>query len=473
MTTSPGVPRRDGSGHLPTRRASAATILVFASRLFRSFGRVLVLVAVARAFSVGDVGDFAFYFAVGALLGLVADGGLTEYVSREIASAGLHHPGLEKKALLVRCCTFILSVVLPLPVLLAWGGAGGLYALGPLLAGSGFAFLDYLSATARANARYDLDLTYNAVFFLALLACLGCTLLLRLDYAGFRLTLGLVMPLVLLGAVVARLPALRTSPGDGMAARGPTLFKEARWFLLRSLVAWCFSDLPVVLLSYWSTSLQVSLFSLAMRSVGFVTQVFVVIGFVFYPALANARSISQAKFFEKSVALTLVNTYVMPAAFAACLVGGWILLAASGEAYRDAWSVVQILALAYVVNQGGFSALSLIAAGMEKQVGKLMVAALVVFTGGAWLLLPGFGARGAAGALIASFLVAKSMVWVLFRRGGIPLGGPAFVLPFSSLSGLLLLSLFLPLPFQIAMLTPLALLSVVLTVRTLRRVAIF
>jgi O-antigen/teichoic acid export membrane protein len=474
MSISSPEPVPAGATNQRTRRATSATVLVFSARLVRSFGRVLILVAVARAFSVGEVADFAFYFALGSLLGLGADGGLTDYVAREIAAAGLSHPRLERKALLVRCSTFVLAFALALVVLVGWHGARGLHAVGPLLAGSGFVFLDYLSATARATARYDRDLGYNVVFFAALLACLGARHFLHLDYPVFQMTVGLVLPGALLGMVVLRLSAL-TSPlaGGAAAPSGSMLFRQARWFLLRSLVSWCFSDLPIVLLRYLSTSLQVSLFSLAMRSVGFVTQVFIVIALVFYPALANARSVSQAKFFEKSVALTLVNTYVMPAAFATCLAGGWILLSFSGETYRGAWAVVQFLALAQVLNSGGFTASSLVVAGMEKQVGKLMVAALVVFTAAALLLIGRFGVHGAVAALIASFLVTKPTLWLLYRRHGIPLGGGRFMLAFSSLGGLLILSLFLPLPIQIAILVPLALLSVVLTVRILRRVAIF
>src|SRR5512141_2132604 len=52
-------PRADPSGAPSIRRASAATALVFGSRLFRSLGRVLVLVAVARAFSVAEVAAVA------------------------------------------------------------------------------------------------------------------------------------------------------------------------------------------------------------------------------------------------------------------------------------------------------------------------------------------------------------------------------------------------------------------------------
>lgn len=473
MTGSSTSSAGDEGGSRPSRKAATATVLVFGSRLFRSFGRVLVLVAVARAFSVDEVADFAFYFTLGSLVGLAADGGLTEYVGREIAAAGLRHPWLERKALLIRCSTFLLSFVLALLLLLATQGAAGLQAVGPLLAGSGFVLLDYLSATARANARYDLDLTYNAIFCAVLVACLGGTYFLRLPYASFQLTLGVMLPGALLVVILQRLKALSAASDRAGTLSGAMLFKRARWFLLRSIIVWCFSDLPIVLLRYLSTSLQVSLFSLAMRSVGFVTQVFVVIGFVFYPALANARSVSQARFLEKSVALTLINTYVMPAAFVACLSGGWILIAVSGDTYRDAWAVLQLLALAHVLNQGGFTGSSLIVAGMERQIAKLMMAALVVFTAAALLSMRPLGVRGAVAALLASFVVAKLGLWALYRRAAIPVGGRAFLVPFSAFGAVLLVSLFLPLPVQIAVLLPLALLSVVLTVRTLRRIAIF
>jgi O-antigen/teichoic acid export membrane protein len=473
MTTSSAEPRPGPSASPSIRGGSAATALVFGSRLFRSLGRVLLLVAVARAFSVAELASFAFHFAVGSLLGVAADAGLTEYVAREIAAAGLHHPRLERKALRLRTGTFLGSIAVALSAEWAWSGNAGLSALGPTLAGAGFVFLDYLSSTARANARYDRDLAYNLVLLAALLACLGGSHLARLDYFAFQLLLGAVVTTVLLAAAVLRLGSLAGGAAEGSVPTSVALFGQARWFLLRALISWCFSDLPIVLLRHLSTSLQVSLFSLAMRSVGFVTQVFVVLGFVFYPALSNARRVSEAGFFDKTITLTLVNTYVMPAAFAACLLGGSILLAASGEAYQDAWMVLQVLALGHVLNLGGFSALPLVAAGLEKRVGVLMLAGLAVFAGGAWLCMPRLGALGAAAALITSFSFTKVYLGVLYRRHHIPLGGRAFALPFAALGALLLVGLLVPLSLKVALLAPLTILSCVLTFKTIRRVAIF
>jgi len=273
--------------------------------------------------------------------------------------------------------------------------------------------------------------------------------------------------------VLRRLRVLRAAAGEPYPGTATGLLKQARWFLLRSLMSWSFSDLPIVLLRELSTSLQVSLFSLAMRSVGFVTQLFVVIGFVFYPALSNARSVSRPAFAKKIVDFVLLNTYVMPLAFGACLVGGAILIGVAGPAYRAAWLVLEVLAFAHVLSLGGFSGMPLVAAGAEKAVAKVMLASLLIFAGTAAWLMPILGALGGAVALLGCFFVAKLALLVLYRRGGIPLGGRAFALPFLSFGGLLIASLALPATLKIALLLALGLLSGVLTFRTLRRVAIF
>lgn len=424
-TPSPTTPSPPSAGGAPRVMAVRAYFFTFAARGIRAAGRLLAFLCAARFFSVDETGNFAFAFTVGTLAGIVADLGFSEFLNREIPTAGQGSAALERHALLIRLASIPLGTGGAWLVVLAFDPGAPAATIGTLLFCVAVGAADFLGAVRRAHKRNELEALESSLPTLAALGTAGLLGLLGVGFGTFQLALGLSAATLVVGRILVRLRETRGAADSASAGAAPTTLGSAwssRYFLLRTVSASLLFEMPMLMLKAVTTPATVAFYAAALRPVGFVTLPFVVLGNVFTPALAHDSAAGGGRLSASTRRLNLLALLMAPTGYATCLLGGELLLLAFGRGYLAAQSILAVLALAFMVFFCAPSAVPLVILGRERTLVLVALVAAAVMAAVCAVLLPGHGAEGAAFACLVVFALIKAVHVSLYRRQGLAAG---------------------------------------------------
>lgn len=246
--------------------------------------------------------------------------------------------------------------------------------------------------------------------------------------------LGLVSFAVILGRLLRKKGIARrirqgdfSLPGREVLGFSLPLLSSDVVFLLRTSAV-------VILLQYLATSNEVAAYGAVLPLARQNLIVYQSFGFLFVPA--------ASRLFARGEAARLRNMYWQTSAWIA--VASFPALALSvalalpvtvllfGDAYADAATVLAILAVGHFVNAAlGFNAVTLRVQGFVGYIVAVDVIAAIVSLGGNFLLIPGYGAVGAAAATAGTLIVQNALYQAGLARTGIGIPERRHVLTFA------------------------------------------
>ncbi len=405
-----GASMADPSGRGGLVRASSHAAV---ARALRASGRVLAVLLVARVYGVDAVASFAFAYTVATLVGLVTDLGASEHAVREIG--GRPHEGAE-----ITRAVVVLRLVSVLPafaiayaiVALSSEDAPPVGAIAFALAGS---VSETFAAVRRGHARHDLEAAECSLPLLALGGGAVATMA-GASAAGFDRALAATA----IGVVAIRGGLFLMTRGLPTWSGARQLIRDSGWLFARAVLTLALIELPVILMQPLSTSRELAAYAVAARPVGLMMQTLAVIAIVYLPLLARAAVVEPHALVAHTRRLNLLHIAAVPAAFAACVVGGDVLIAISGDGFEGARTVVAALAIATLLYAGTLSSLPLIVLRRERLVVAAAGAGCVALLGAAFVLIPRWGALGAAAAAGAGFAACKVVLVRAYRALQLP-----------------------------------------------------
>lgn len=379
---------------------------------------------VFRSLGPGSIGRLTLALSVVGLFAFVGEFGLRDaavnYIARLLVTAPLRAYSIAH--------TFVLS-----KIFLATLAAGAALTLAGLV-------------TARFYPQTDVDqLVRWGAFSLLANGLLGCSLVILEARQHFRAIAALSMAqgflraslivvlfltnrltltamLVLESAIplTAFLYSLRLVERPFLRLRLPLLqdwrllLDFTKWIAIAALASTVFLKLDVLALSYYRTTAEVGAYAAALALVGRLDVLKSAVLTTTFPEACRRRGSELRAFVKQSLRLTALATLALLPLFA---LGGPLIALLYGPAYRGATAAFTLLLAAYLV---GFNAEPVayvlwplerprwVAASDLLQLGFCLAASLT--------LIPAFGIRGAAWAMLLTRCVGALITAVLVRR---------------------------------------------------------
>lgn len=441
------------------------------AKALRALVRIGLLLIAARAFTLAEVGSFAFVMGVGTLVMGLLDLGVTSLLQREVSARKGSTAALERQALYIRLLT------LPIGLAIAWGlavtVAPGIHvsAIGTLAFTGGLATVDFTAGVQRARGAYRLESLEVGPIVLGCLAVGLGVVFLEGDFHAFQWSIGLAAGVFSAQRVGDLIRQLGISAADGREAV-VALIWQARWFWVMTVGALVLFEAPLILLQELATEEDVALYATAMRAVGLGSQPLVVLAAVFVPSLAYEAEAREI--YRGSVqSLNELFLLALPASFGLTIAGGIVFLAAAGPEYQRAIPILLILAIGTLIYVGAPNAGPLLVEGFEKPLGATVFIAAATTIALCAVLIPGSGAIGAALSAAGGLIAGKAGHAFLYRIAGLPfvtrLGLKAA--PVILIWAVLLV--ILPTTWRVSLLSVGGLVSLAVTVRLMRNQRVF
>jgi FkbM family methyltransferase len=394
------------------------------AKALRALVRIGVLLIAARAFTLSEVGQFAFVMGAGTLVIGLLDLGVTSLLQREVAARGFEADALERGALLVRLVSLPIGVGLAWLLVIALTPDTHPSALGTLGFAAGLATAEFLAGVRRARGQFSLESLELAPSVIAGLGAGFAVALLDGGLPSFQWAIGVATVL----GTLPRLTILSQELWSKHGSPGPSLRRllwDAKWFWVITAGALILFEAPVILLQELATEEAVALYATAMRAVGLASQPFVVLAAVFLPSLSYEGSMNRAGYLQSVRAMNRLFLIAVPAAAVLAVGGGFVFLAGAGPEYTRALPILWLLVIGALVYLGAPNAGPLLVEGLERALAITVLVASSVTVGLCLVLIPGAGGRGAALAAAGGFLVGKMAHGGLYRRARLPLFGRA------------------------------------------------
>ena len=406
--------------HSKPQGALSAFFASFAARGFRAAGSIGVLLIAARLFSISQVGQFAYLLAVGAIVSIVFDAGVTTYVAREVAARGFRTNHLERLALKIRLVGF------PFAIASAWflarfaDSSIGIGAAGTLCFAATISFTDFLSTRQRAHGRFAAEIIETVPALWGPLVIAATYGIYGASFSAFQVTLGVSAICFVAVRVCLTFRALAPQEDEERFGSARNLLWLCRWFLLSGIGGWVLFESPNVILEALASPEAVAMYAAALRPVGVVTHPFLVLGRMFIPSLSHDKLQDHQCFVESVRRMNLISITLGPAGFAIAVLGGEVLLRLFGDQYVSAMPIVWILAAGSVFYVGPAKPAALIVAGAEKALSVVSIGGAVLLVLATFFLVPEHGAKGAAIAVLLALLTLKLAHLALYRVHSLP-----------------------------------------------------
>lgn len=399
-------------------KALTASAFAMLARALRASARIAALLCVARYQGVAAVADFSYSFVVASLVGIVLDAGLSEYASREVAAQSEGSGQLAWRVAWFRLLTLPIGAAAAFGVAITTGAEQTTATLGGVLFALAASIADSLAALHRGESRHDRESVESAMPIAAVGIAFGVVSVSAVATDAFAWLAGAVACALVILRAVAMLLRRR---GLGPAAKMSTWLYDGRWFLARALVTYALFDSQTVLLQQLSERSEVAIYSIAVRPLGLMTQALAVLTFVFMPELSRLYGTDRPQFGVKAARLNVLYLSAIPAAFAACVVGGHLLLAAAGNEYADGMRILAVSAIGVLVYVAPLTLGPVIAARRERGAFVAALLGLLVLVLASVLLVPRYGAMGVSGAALIAFSLTKIAHAALYRDLGLAL----------------------------------------------------
>lgn len=405
---------------LPARRASGAVLAVFALRLLGAAVGMVVLALLTRHLGPDRFGELSLIFTVAVVASRVSELGTTHVVAAEMAArperrrelaAGLAVVRFAAGAVVAIAGTALLAVVLDGPA--AGWAALGVMATVPLAGVTGLVVL----ASARLRPQVDaaLSLGQSALW----LACVVAAVALDWPFTAYGLAFlacGLTQAAAAWAVVVRSEPPAwsrwRLAAGRVLARSWP--------MALAMVLATLSARLDAVLLFELRGAAEAGFFSAAYRFLDVFQLLPLALLAVLVPLLARRWELGDRPGVEEIFRLGSTVAVVLGCAAAAVVVvaGQPAAEALFGADFATAGDVLVVLGLAAPALATGYVAsAALVAIGRVRTVGLVALGALGATLAADLLLIPRWGAAGAAWATLAvECLTSIALLLQLERR---------------------------------------------------------
>lgn len=378
--------------------------------------RMLLAVVAARQLGPAGFGDYSYAFAVGFLLGELADLGLHLFIAREVA----RDPGAPIGPL----------VRLKLAVTLAAGGVGLLVglladaasprrALVWLLTAAWLmsSFVEMLNQVFRGHQRMEREVLVAITMAIASFGLGTAALLSGLGALGlaWALVAGHLLALALAVALAAQLLERRQwSGGSAMLPQG--FLREAGPLAVVMLASPTYFQIDLLMLGWMSTPEAVGDMSAVQRVIGGAMVLPGVVRAAVFPAFVASRSASARRRLAASTFLGLMAAGVLQSA-AVWWLGEPLVRLVFGPEYASAVLPLQLLTTALVWMLPEFAiGPMLFATGQQRPYAALWVTSVLLIAAGNLWAVPAHGAAGAALVkLVVTFGLVAGEVIVLWR----------------------------------------------------------
>lgn len=404
------------------RRSFTIYALTFVGRAARGLGRLAVFALAADNYAPNEVGLLFFLLALGSGAGIASDLGMAQMLTRDLPASGRDHRALVQAALRARMAAFVLATLVASAVA-AGLGVPWLLSLGALLFAGSVSAADFFAAVGRARGHNEWDALDSAMPFVLALAAGWVAAKVGADFAHL---------LWAMGGTAGAWTILRASAMDArlgrrahQARRWEDLIRvawRARWFFLQVLAMWCLAESGILLLQWLGTAEDQALVGAALRTVGVMTQPFLVLALVYLPSLAHDRDRGKDALHGGLRELNLLLIVLTPAGYAVAVVVGEVLLPSFGAFYREAADILELVTIAYLVYLTIPTGTALWVVGRERMVVFISVVAVLVQVAVAVVLIPNLGGYGVAVAMLAALVVAKAHYVAAYFWLGLPFG---------------------------------------------------
>ncbi|WP_437760604.1 flippase [Sorangium sp. So ce1389] len=401
----------------PARRSVSGNIaLKTVSDLVSRGVRMVLAVVAARLLGPAGFGDYSYAFAVGFLLGELADLGLHMFIAREVA----RDPGAAIGPL----------VRLKLAVTLAAGAVGLLVGL---LAGADSprrtlvwlltaawlmaSFVEMLNQVFRGHQRMEREVLVAVTMAVASFGLGTAALLSGLGALGLAwgLVAGHLIALVLAVALAAQLLERRQWSSEG-ATLPRSFLSEAGPLAAAMIASPLYFQIDLLMLGWMSTPQAVGDMSAVQRVIGGAMMLPGVVRAAVFPAFVASRAASARR---RLAALTFLGLMTVGALMSAGVwwLGGPIVRLVFGPQYASAVLPLQLLTTALVWMMPEFAIGPLLfATGQQRSHAVLWVTSVLLIAAGNVWAVPTHGAAGAAMVkLVVTFGLVAGEVIVLWR----------------------------------------------------------
>jgi len=414
--TDEAAGRTDEARAAGLRRVLANGVSLLFAYILPRGGLFVSAVVAARVLGAAGFGLYGTAAAFAVILSIVATLGMLPLLVREIARAPDRAGPLLRAAdalkTVANAAMLGLLVVLaagPLgystPVVAAAVMLGAAYAMG--------AYVENLAAYFQAVERMHVWTAGSAVYGLITAVVGVAAVLITRDIVWYAAS-----PLA--GQVAALVWLRRQLPPTVRAARTtvPDVLKLARAvvpFAAAFVALTVYSKIDVLLLAAWRTAEEVGVYTAAYKFVDLTRALALVAAAAVYPRLSRATGGARGAATGRVAELLLLGA--LPAAGALWLARGIVIDTLYGAGYAAAAPVLGLLAPALVpLTFNLFAGYSLAAADRMRAVAIAYGAALVLNVGLNALLVPRYGATGAAAAMLVSEITLSAGLAAVLRH---------------------------------------------------------
>ncbi|XXY49947.1 flippase [Sorangium sp. So ce269] len=414
MTTSPAS-REDSPP--PARRSVSGNIaLKTVSDLVSRGVRMVLAVVAARLLGPAGFGDYSYAFAVGFLLGELADLGLHMFIAREVA----RDPGAPIGPLVrLKLAVTLAAGAVGLLVGLLAGAASPRRTLVWLLTAAWLmaSFVEMLNQVFRGHQRMEREVLVAVTMAIASFGLGTAALLSGLGALGLAwgLVAGHLIALALAVALAAQLLERRQWSSEG-AMLPRSFLSEAGPLAVAMIASPLYFQIDLLMLGWMSTPQAVGDMSAVQRVIGGAMMLPGVVRAAVFPAFVASRSAGTRR---RLAALTFLGLMAAGALMSASVwwLGGPIVRLVFGPEYASAVLPLQLLTTALVWMMPEFAIGPLLfATGQQRSHAVLWVTSVLLIAAGNVWAVPTHGAAGAAMVkLVVTLGLVAGEVIVLWR----------------------------------------------------------
>lgn len=378
--------------------------------------KMFLIVYIARKLGTDGWGAFSYAISIGALLMIFSDIGISNLITREAVQEKEEYEKFISTALFLKIIILLIStviVVIAAPLISNIPEANNLFAIIAVIL-----FFDSLTnvclALNRALEKMERELIIKIITNTTVLI-LGIILLrmnptpksIAIAYA-IGSTIGFFVIFIMIRKDIRKYIIKIDTKKIGL------IFRTTWPFAIIILVGGIMANTDIFMLGIWKTPKDIGLYAVAQRFYQFIIIIPSVIGTATFPIMSRLTENSANKQFTSALEKTLAFIMMvgMPIAAGGIVLANQIIPLAFGVEYMDAIPLLQILMIMLLV---AFPMIiisnSIFSHNKQRDLASIYMAGIIANIFINLLLIPTFGAEGAAMATLISTTIMTFIVW--------------------------------------------------------------
>jgi O-antigen/teichoic acid export membrane protein len=387
------------------------------------FGRLLrmgLIVYAARTLGTSGWGVFSYATSIGILLMSLSDIGISGIITREASQKKEEYTTLISTALVIKAVLLVASIGLVLgisPLISHISQTHGIFLLIATIS-----FFDTIRELGfsinRAFEKMEREMVVKTIMNVAILV-LGI-IFLKINLSPKSMALAYAVGSGIGAFIIIFMIRNETKQLIGTVDRKKvgTLLKTAWPFAVITLVAILLANVDTYMLGLWKDASEIGLYASVQRIYAFVAVIPSTIAVATFPLMSRLAHTDQDKFrltLEKALGVLLAIS--VPIAVGGALMSRELVLMVFGQAYAAAAPVMLVMMLMVIA---AFPLILLanavFAYDRQRSLSGVYIAGMVANIGLNAILIPKFGALGAALATCISNIIMTGSVFIKVRR---------------------------------------------------------